>query len=406
VVDNASTDDTASMLAREFPGVRVIRNHENLGFAGGNNVALRQVVTPYAVLLNNDSIPQPGWLRALLAPFDAPDGDELGATGSKLLFDAEWEAVHLRTPQFHPSSDDPRPLGVRLVSAVVNDVDVLPDALGALHALEPGFRWTHPLGAIYLPRRGDGPWVIQLSFATGPGRAPRWLTVNWRGNKQRVRVSDPEPTTVFIELDPESPATRIINNTGGVLLENGAGTDRDWARPDDGSYDKPADLFFGCGNGLAIRKAAGDEVGWFDDAFFLYYEDVDLSWRLRSVGWRVRFTPEAVALHENNATSGGDPELTAFYTQRNRLLTLVINASVRLAAREVALFLRESILVVSDVRRSAAERRMRRRILLSLARLLPHALRRRRAAGRAATVSRSELERLMITRHRWELCGH
>jgi GT2 family glycosyltransferase len=55
----------------------VIASPVNTGFAGGNNLALRTVRTPYAVLLNNDAVPEPDWLRNLLAPFE-----EDGATGS------------------------------------------------------------------------------------------------------------------------------------------------------------------------------------------------------------------------------------------------------------------------------------------------------------------------------------
>jgi GT2 family glycosyltransferase len=55
--------------------VRVLRNDRNLGFAGGNDTALREVTTPYAVLLNNDATPEPDWLERLLAPFDAPGAE-------------------------------------------------------------------------------------------------------------------------------------------------------------------------------------------------------------------------------------------------------------------------------------------------------------------------------------------
>ena len=70
VVDNASVDGSRELLARDFPEVRVIASPVNTGFAGGNNLALREVRTPYAVLLNNDAVPEPDWLRRLLAPFD------------------------------------------------------------------------------------------------------------------------------------------------------------------------------------------------------------------------------------------------------------------------------------------------------------------------------------------------
>lgn len=56
VVDNASVDDSISMLKKDFPEVKIIQNSTNLGFAGGNNVALSQVRTENVLLLNSDTI--------------------------------------------------------------------------------------------------------------------------------------------------------------------------------------------------------------------------------------------------------------------------------------------------------------------------------------------------------------
>ncbi len=59
LVDNASGDGSSERLASEFPEVKVIRNRENLGFPGGNNVAIRQALqstADYLLLLNNDTI--------------------------------------------------------------------------------------------------------------------------------------------------------------------------------------------------------------------------------------------------------------------------------------------------------------------------------------------------------------
>jgi GT2 family glycosyltransferase len=55
VVDNASTDGTRDMLAKEFPGVEVIYNPENMGFARANNQGLARARTPYSWLLNSDT---------------------------------------------------------------------------------------------------------------------------------------------------------------------------------------------------------------------------------------------------------------------------------------------------------------------------------------------------------------
>lgn len=71
VVDNGSTDGSAEMVEREFPQVRLLRNLENLGFAKANNQALRMVATPYACLLNSDTVVAPGVLAGLVAFMDA-----------------------------------------------------------------------------------------------------------------------------------------------------------------------------------------------------------------------------------------------------------------------------------------------------------------------------------------------
>jgi N-acetylglucosaminyl-diphospho-decaprenol L-rhamnosyltransferase len=54
VVDNASTDGSADMIAREFSWVKLIRSKTNDGFAAGNNLALKGVKSRYAMLINSD----------------------------------------------------------------------------------------------------------------------------------------------------------------------------------------------------------------------------------------------------------------------------------------------------------------------------------------------------------------
>ena len=52
-------------------------------------------------------------------------------------------------------------------------------------------------------------------------------------------------------------------------------------------------MFAWCGGGVLLRPRYLADVGLFDERFFLYYEDTDLSWRGRSRGWRYRYVPEA-----------------------------------------------------------------------------------------------------------------
>ena len=62
VVDNASADGSAAMVAGEFPGVTLHALTTNTGFSGGNNVALEGLTAPYALLLNSDALAHAGAL--------------------------------------------------------------------------------------------------------------------------------------------------------------------------------------------------------------------------------------------------------------------------------------------------------------------------------------------------------
>ena len=69
VVDNASAVDGSPALTARFPWVRTLRSEENLGFAGGNNLALARSSADYVFLLNNDALIDPGVLEGLLNRF-------------------------------------------------------------------------------------------------------------------------------------------------------------------------------------------------------------------------------------------------------------------------------------------------------------------------------------------------
>ncbi|RPI54148.1 MAG: glycosyltransferase [Chloroflexi bacterium] len=83
VVDNGSTDGSGELVATAFPQVRLIRNERNLGFAAGNNVGLRAAGGETLVLLNQDTVVQPGWLASLARALETlPDA---GVVGAKIL---------------------------------------------------------------------------------------------------------------------------------------------------------------------------------------------------------------------------------------------------------------------------------------------------------------------------------
>ena len=87
LVDNGSVDESPEKLQENVPEIRLIRNATNLGFAGGCNVGMRDVLrrrTDYLLLLNNDTIVAPDFLSQLVRV--AESDEKIGAASPKILF--------------------------------------------------------------------------------------------------------------------------------------------------------------------------------------------------------------------------------------------------------------------------------------------------------------------------------
>ena len=65
----------------------------------------------------------------------------------------------------------------------------------------------------------------------------------------------------------------------------------------DWDHTTPRDVDWVAGTHMLVRRTAWDEVGGFDESFFMYLEDVDLCWRMKQRGWRTRYEPAARVVH-------------------------------------------------------------------------------------------------------------
>jgi GT2 family glycosyltransferase len=89
VVDNGSRDGTVPWLEAEHPEVRVVAHPVNAGFTGGNRLAVEASRGQWVVLLNNDTRPEPGWLRALVSAMEGAPGDVAAISGLIVDWDAD-----------------------------------------------------------------------------------------------------------------------------------------------------------------------------------------------------------------------------------------------------------------------------------------------------------------------------
>jgi len=126
------------------------------------------------------------------------------------------------------------------------------------------------------------------------------------------------------------------------------------------------------GAALAIRTAAFDAVGGFDESFFMYSEEQDLSYRLAAAGWETHFAPVATVTHVERASSPGREtavseqifrSLIHFYRlhySRRRLVGLRLVLAALMSARIV----RDSVRLLAGEREASTRRRLRRDVSL------------------------------------------
>ena len=115
----------------------------------------------------------------------------------------------------------------------------------------------------------------------------------------------------------------LIDTTGHLLYPDGLNRGRGRLEVDRGQYDACSTALLPSGAAGLYRRAMLDEIGLFDESFFLYGDDADLGLRGRIAGWGCAFAPRAVAYHHYSRTSGAYSSLKAFYVERNRVWVLL-----------------------------------------------------------------------------------
>ncbi len=124
---------------------------------------------------------------------------------------------------------------------------------------------------------------------------------------------------------------KTIDSTGDLYTTWGLPYPRGRDEPAGSQYDDQTDIFGASGGASLYRVQMLREVGLFDQDFFAYYEDIDLSFRSQLAGWKVAFVPESVVYHAQGKTSNriGNGFTTRQY-MKNLPLVLVKDVPGRL----------------------------------------------------------------------------
>jgi GT2 family glycosyltransferase len=172
----------------------------------------------------------------------------------------------------------------------------------------------------------DRPGNLSLHLNRGQSPVVDKVTVCIGGTKVAELDAGKKWRTHIIPV-PSDLANRegfdLINNAASFLKADGAAGDRGIYEPDRGQYDAGEDVSALCGCSMLISRDALNRVGLFDRDFFMYFEDTELSWRLRKSGYRLRYQPMSVVRHIHAATSKEWSSTFNFFVGRNRVLMLI-----------------------------------------------------------------------------------
>jgi GT2 family glycosyltransferase len=109
-------------------------------------------------------------------------------------------------------------------------------------------------------------------------------------------------------------------------------------------YDRREYIFGACAGAALYRRKMLDEIGFFDEDFFLIQEDTDLNFRAQLAGWKVLYVPTALVSHQVRSTIGHMSDTAIFYSLRNSELVRIKNIPFLLFLRCLPAFLVGSLL--------------------------------------------------------------
>jgi GT2 family glycosyltransferase len=120
-----------------------------------------------------------------------------------------------------------------------------------------------------------------------------------------------------------------LDSAGMLLGRDGSSKQRGHGRaPED--FPVEEEVLLPSGSAALYRREMLDEIGGFDDRFFLYCEDTDLGLRARWRGWKCLYSPLAVVEHHYSHTAGEASPLKAYLVERNRLFVLAKDFPARM----------------------------------------------------------------------------
>jgi len=150
---------------------------------------------------------------------------------------------------------------------------------------------------------------------------PNWIA-------ELVKAADRTPDAALVQPKILFHDRRTINSAGGIIHVAGFGLCIGIGETDDGQWDSECEIDYASGACLFVRRKVLNDIGFLDDRYVAYEEDVDWGWRAKTLGWKSIVAPRSLIFHEaRGVMEGVMPAMKFYYLERNRLLTVAKNYS-------------------------------------------------------------------------------
>jgi len=310
---------------------KIINLKDNAGFAGGNNQAIQAARESgeykYYALINDDTKPQPGWLEALVTT--AEQDPAIGAVSSKMVFYERFVTIRGLTQAINVND---RKLGLRWYHNSSFNECFYPkkfykegfynEETDEINA----FRWTSEDISIEMPvslRSGLDEYTLRLFLRKHSKLKDQYLDL-YIGDTFLTNI-DLHKENLFYEV--KVPASLINEHAHYIIQNAGSGYDKGYNGFDIGSgeldlsqYDKEKDIQLFCGGACLLSAKALEKTGLFNGYFFSYYEDSDLSMRIRKKNFRIVYAPRSLVLHYHTGTSKEWSLFFIYHVFRNKII--------------------------------------------------------------------------------------
>lgn len=146
---------------------------------------------------------------------------------------------------------------------------------------------------------------------------------NWL--KNLVEAMAAQPGVGIVASKMVSDTGEYIDSTGDIYTIWGLPYPRGRREADTGKYDSLREVFGASGGASLYRHKMLAKIGLFDEDFFAYYEDVDISFRAQLAGWKIIYEPSAKVFHHIGATSAKVKGFATYQTMKNLPLLAIKN---------------------------------------------------------------------------------